>query len=402
MKPSNLAPGSLRALAALQLSLSLASCAAIPNPPLLSARQPAAGSLAPEPAPLEPSAPEWLARGRRAFEAGQLGEADSCLKSAVSRDPSLVEAHFLLGQIAERGLRFEAAVDHYRALLSLSPNHRIALRALGNLLLTRVNDFAAGAALFAKALESAPFDPEWLNAQALFSWHTGDLDGARASLYRLLSRHPDDAMAYETLTLIAIVQGERRLADLFSRRALELADGDAIAHHCRAMFLMSTLDPSDRTAAAAHLRRALQIDPTLPEAWFNLGNLALAHRDYALAHQAFSRVGDLDPDRPGLDLRLAWTFEGLRDEKGAPRLPEAVKHYERQLARSERDIEALLGLARLCEGPLKALDRALALYDRALAAPLQGSRREEVRQARDRLKQRIDLEAELGAAAAKE
>ena len=402
MMPSNLARIDVCALALAQLSLALAACAALHQRPEVSAPQPAVEVVAPEPTAADITAGEWLALGRSALEAGELHKATSCLDSAVSRDPRLIEAHFLLGQIAERGQRFEEAVGHYRALLAQAPNHRIALRALGNLLLTRTKDFSAGVKLFAQALEGAPFDPEWLNAQALFSWHAGDTEGARDCLRKLLSRHPSDATAYETLTLIAIAQGEHRLADLFSKRALELAPEDAIAHHGRALFLMSTLESGDRAGAAAHLRRALEIDPELTEAWFNLGNLALAHRDYALAHQAFERTRALDPDHPGLNLRLAWTFEGLRDERGAPRLSEAVEHYEQQLSRAAQDVEALIGLARLCEGPLKELDRALALYERALAALAPGAQQGEVRLARDRLQQRIDLEAELSASTKKD
>lgn len=403
MTPFQLTPGLGRRPSALALTLCLASCAA-PLPRPIDATPPVGGEELPEAAAeraaIEPSASEWLARGRSALDEGQLAEAGACLERAAAGDPDLLEAHFLLGQIAERGRRFEAALGHYRAIVERAPNHRLALRALGNLLLTKVRDFAAGAALFAEALESAPFDAEWLNAQALFLWRAGDADGARARLHKLLSRTPDDAVAHETLALIALAQGERRLAELFTQRALELAPGDAIAHHCRALFLMSAPDSADRDEAAAHLERAVEIDPGLAEAWFNLGSLALAHRDHARAIQAFEKVRALDPAHPGLLLRLAWTFEGLRGADGAPRIEEAAAHYEQLLANSPQEVEALLGLANLFEGPLKALDRALPLYERALAALEPGARQEAVRQARDRLKQRIDLEAELGRAAA--
>ena len=141
------------------------------------------------------------------------------------------------------------------------------------------------------------------------------------------------------------------------------------------------------------------LNPALSEAWFNLGNLALEHRDYARAHEAFEHVRRLNPDQPDLPLRLAWTFEGLRDESGKPRLRDAVAHYEAQLMASEKDVEALLGLARLFEGPLKEADRALALYERAIEALKPGRRQKEVIEARDRLKQRVALEAEVRAQA---
>ena len=336
---------------------SLASCASAPKPPATADLPPATIDDAPAPPPIEPTADEWLTRGKAALEAGDLEGAETSLGKAAAASPELVEARFWLGQTAEKSRRFDKASGHYQELLERAPTHRPTLRALGHLLLTRTKDFATGTAIFERALASAPFDPEWLNAKALFLWNKGNATAAEETLRKLLARHPNNATAYETLTLIALTSGKRRLADLFSQRALELAPEDADAHHCRALFLLSALDGKGRAEAAFHLREAVRLNPALSEAWFNLGNLALEHRDYARAHEAFEHVRRLNPDQPDLPLRLAWTFEGLRDESGKPRLRDAVAHYEAQLMASEKDVEALLGLARLFEGPLKEADR---------------------------------------------
>lgn len=378
---------------------SLVSCASAPKPPATADLPPATIDDAPAPPPIEPTADEWLTRGKAALEAGDLEGAETSLGKAAAASPELVEARFWLGQTAEKSRRFDKASGHYQELLERAPTHRPTLRALGHLLLTRTKDFATGTAIFERALASAPFDPEWLNAKALFLWNKGNATAAEETLRKLLARHPNNATAYETLTLIALTSGKRRLADLFSQRALELAPEDADAHHCRALFLLSALDGKGRAEAAFHLREAVRLNPALSEAWFNLGNLALEHRDYARAHEAFEHVRRLNPDQPDLPLRLAWTFEGLRDESGKPRLRDAVAHYEAQLMASEKDAEALLGLARLFEGPLKEADRALALYERAIEALKPGRRQKEVIEARDRLKQRVALEAEVRAQA---
>ena len=378
---------------------SLASCASAPKPPATADLPPATIDDAPAPPPIEPTADEWLTRGKAALEAGDLEGAETSLGKAATASPELVEARFWLGQTAEKSRRFDKASGHYQELLERAPTHRPTLRALGHLLLTRTKDFATGTAIFERALASAPFDPEWLNAKALFLWNKGNATAAEETLRKLLARHPNNATAYETLTLIALTSGKRRLADLFSQRALELAPEDADAHHSRALFLLSALDGKGRAEAAFHLREAVRLNPALSEAWFNLGNLALEHRDYARAHEAFEHVRRLNPDQPDLPLRLAWTFEGLRDESGKPRLRDAVAHYEAQLMASEKDVEALLGLARLFEGPLKEADRALALYERAIEALKPGRRQKEVIEARDRLKQRVALEAEVRAQA---
>ena len=367
---------------------SLASCASAPKPPATADLPPATIDDAPAPPPIEPTADEWLTRGKAALEAGDLEGAETSLGKAAAASPELVEARFWLGQTAEKSRRFDKASGHYQELLERAPTHRPTLRALGHLLLTRTKDFATGTAIFERALASAPFDPEWLNAKALFLWNKGNATAAEETLRKLLARHPNNATAYETLTLIAREQ-----------RALEHAPEDADAHHCRALFLLSALDGKGRAEAAFHLREAVRLNPALSEAWFNLGNLALEHRDYARAHEAFEHVRRLNPDQPDLPLRLAWTFEGLRDESGKPRLRDAVAHYEAQLMASEKDVEALLGLARLFEGPLKEADRALALYERAIEALKPGRRQKEVVEARDRLKQRVALEAEVRAQA---
>jgi tetratricopeptide (TPR) repeat protein len=298
------------------------------------------------------------------------------------------------GLSAETARRLNEATRHYEAALAREPNHRQALQRLGKLLLKKREGLARGIELSSIALKSAPFDPEWLNARALFLLRAGNVEAAKADLRQLLSRSPKDSAAYATLTRIALAQGERGLAELFSKRGLELAPNDAVAHLCRAL----AIDGSHPTSAARSLRRAIELDPTLTEAWFELGNLALEHRDYRQAHEAFERVQALDPDHLGLSLHLAWTFEGLRSEDGMPRLAEARALYERHLEQAPNDAEALLDLAKLFAGALKEPAKALPLYERALAAMQHGPRREAARQAFERVKQRVELGAEVEAA----
>ncbi len=105
---------------------------------------------------------------------------------------------------------------------------------------------------------------------ALQRFRAGDQSAAQALCERILAAAPDQP---QTLHLLANLSHARKRFDEALNlvdRALTRLPGDATFHMTRGIVLKAMGRPSD---AATAYRRALQLDPSLPGARLNLGNL---------------------------------------------------------------------------------------------------------------------------------
>jgi len=107
----------------------------------------------------------------------------------------------------------------------------------------------------------------------------------------------------------------------------------------------SALDLEDESpeAAEAAYRQALALDPTLVDAYVNLGRLAHGRGHSVLAASLYEKALRYSPEDPIIHFNLALAVE---DSRGPL---EAVPHYERALALDPDFADAHFNLAGLCE-----------------------------------------------------
>ena len=97
----------------------------------------------------------------------------------------------------------------------------------------------------------------------------------------------------------------------------------------------------DFAQAARWLKRALEVDPTLPEAWYEYGRAQLELGDAPAARKALERAVELEPSyKDRVLLPLAGALEATGDLKGA------AEYYRQARSRSQLEREGTLGWIR--------------------------------------------------------
>lgn len=126
----------------------------------------------------------------------------------------------------------------------------------------------------------------------------------------------------------AEVGGKTRASELRARREFEQA---------------LELEDDDPEAARAAYARALELDPTLVDAYVNLGRLAHVAGDAREAARLYHLALERTPDDPVVHFNLALALEDTRG--AAP----AASHYERAIELDPSFADAHFNLAGLCE-----------------------------------------------------
>ncbi len=220
---------------------------------------------------------------------GEDEKARELLERAVATDDTMVDAHQMLGTIALRRDRHEPAAEHFRAALRVDQEHRQSLFGLAAAYrgLGRLEDALAG---FERLRQLDPGD-----TRATL---------AAADVLERLDRR-SEAMA----VLEEAVGGDGPAAILLNK----LGELEALA--------------GDARSAAGRFERALEANPELVPARFNL----------AVLYEEAGRTG------------------------------EAVAHYERVVEQAPRHFQAQFNLGRLY-GQRGDLDRQQRLWEAALAS----------------------------------
>lgn len=181
------------------------------------------------------SALEHLAEGRTLLAAGRLNEAIAELSLAASLDPTLSEAHSLLGVAFERKGLPERARDSYERAVKVEPEDAQTLNNLGYSLYLNGN-YRAAVDRLKRASRLAPSDERILNNLALAQCRLGKYTDALKSFTRaggeymgrvntatMLERVGRDAEAIVQYEAARRIQPSssvvlRRLSDLYERQ----------------------------------------------------------------------------------------------------------------------------------------------------------------------------------------
>lgn len=254
---------------------------------------------------MTPEVPKcYVLKGRILIEKAQFEQAEQCLLTAESLDPTNIDAQYYLGVIAERQSQFAKALGRYNAAMQLDPTNAQYVIAASEMYI-QLGDIAKGESILREKAAEFTSNAGIRHALGQLEMLRSQFD--KASEYfteaRLLA--PDDLLVLEDLTraqmachkyaeaefnlgvLLKAPVNENR-ADLQILRVRCLAAMDRLAE---ARTLMGTVLAGDSHA-------------TDVSAWILYGNICARLEDPVRLRQAVQRIVSLAPDRPeGYTLR---------------------------------------------------------------------------------------------------
>lgn len=252
---------------------------------------------------------------------GRLDEAEAPLLQAIALVPRFYPALIGLAQIARRRGDHLRALEHFRAVLAIEPDHLWSIQDVATELL-----------------------------------ELGRLDEAEAAAREALARDPAFAPARFGLGQIARRRGDHAAAVEHFRAAVAADPRHLWALHGLGGELRD-LDRFDEAETA--LERALTIDPRFFPARIGLAQVARRRGDHAAALEQYRAVLEIEPGH-------LWSLEDAAIELHAlGRLEEAEAIHLAVIARDGGFAPAWYGLGRTLHRR-GDLDGALAAFDRTL------------------------------------
>ncbi|MDJ0837898.1 MAG: tetratricopeptide repeat protein [Acidobacteriota bacterium] len=263
--------------------------------------------------------------------------------------------------------KIEQAVNSFRFALQLEPNFVWACHSLGSIYIER-GHFTQALRYFGMATFINPQDPGNLFIPAEAYMDMGQYSLAAAELEKLLLLKPErriEAEVHNALGYIQIKEERPSRAMEHLQTAVELEPELSLAY-----FNLGQLAVQQQhlEVARKRFRRSLELDPQLSESWVELGFLELNNHNETEAEAHFTKALEVDPLEAQANLGLAKIYQGREDHEN--QLLQAKKAYECDPDHSE--ICNNLGIAHECCGELddaeEAYVRALELDDTNAAA----------------------------------
>ena len=273
---------------------------------------------------------ELIARADRRMADANYAAAVEGYDGVLARKPDHVTARYNRALALQRLGRSEEAAGAYRTVLEQNPGDMDAVLNLGAVLKAR-GQIDQAIALYQRALKQDPHNVSLLNNLSALLRSKGRHGLAIRVIRRLLMRDQDNIDAYKNLALIYYDQKKYKLTETILQNALKKArkagrqDADIYVN-----LGMVELARGENGKAMAAFKASLDIDPDHLAANYNIGSLALAHRDYQLAAKAYLVVARAYPEDPEIQASLGYAFQGLQEHARAAEHLEKAKRLKLQ------------------------------------------------------------------------
>jgi len=274
------------------------------------------------------------------YRSANYDKAVETLRS-LTHQQDRAEVDNLLGLAEEKRKRYAEAVEAFRKAAESEPgNEDYRFDYADSVLQYRTSKEAT--AVFVKAVRDFP--KSWKMRLGLGSSHylTGDYEAAAQHLLEAVRLNPDSKLAfyllgraYESASL-----AQAAIAEKF-RAYLERQPDDAWAycHYGTILYLRATSARQvDFTSAKLYLNKSLALDPTLAEAYLELGIIALAEGQTQESVQLLERAVQLKPELAGAHYRLGMAYQRLERAEKAKAEMDLFKTLKTE---RDRMIEAL-------------------------------------------------------------
>jgi tetratricopeptide (TPR) repeat protein len=278
--------------------------------------------------------------------AGQLGAANATFargdyKGAIAaydqilaREPDNDVATFNRAVALQKSGDLQGAKQVYHQLLKKNEDDADSTVNLGAIL-KEEGKIDEAIELYKKVLKKDEYNSKVLNNLAVLYRLKKQYPKAIESLKKLLMRDQRNVEAYKNLALVSYDQKKYRLAQTILGNAQKMAekagkkDPDILVN-----LGMIHIALGDNGKAMASFKEAVAIDPNHVVANYNIGSLALQHRDYVLAERSYQVVAKAWPENYQVQTALGYALQGEQ------KLDEAAKQLEKARTLKEKEATA--------------------------------------------------------------
>ncbi len=269
---------------------------------------------------------------------GQLSQAKQQVQTLLQQKDT-AELHNLLGEIEEKSGEFVDAANEYATAAHMDPSEQNLFDWGSEFLLHRTYEPAID--VFQQATQRYPNSPRLFTGLGMALYSRGKYDEAVKALLAAADLKPADPRPY--LFLSKAYESSPNQADDVTqrfRRFAELQPRNALAIYYYAMSLWKgkrAQDPGfDLSQVESLLQKAVTLDPTMPEAHAQLGNLYADQHDYAKSIPEYQRALELNANLPDAHYRLGQDYVHTGQKE---RAQEEFAVYQRLRAQHMADLD---------------------------------------------------------------
>jgi Flp pilus assembly protein TadD len=330
--------------------------------------------------------------GLSLYSSGNLEEAVSALQQSIDVAPEILKPHLILAAALERLQRKTDAKVQWQTALKIDPRSTVALDGFSKTLIDERN-YSNAIAL----LRDAPSDENLTIDLAEAYVQVKMFDQASKLLKDALVKNPRSARIANTLTAVYLKQLHNQDAERLARKTAELHPSDLesqrlylhalvltgnsavarpLAHKLLAqaphdfdfLYLSGVMeqDAGELEVAREHLQQAVDLDPNVSGARYNLG-VVLAHlKDAAGAKAQLQKALELGASEAEIHFQLAQVLRTLGENEQAA---EQLKLYQAGLQeRNRRSLAASKTAQGDKEIATGSAEKAAVFYREALEA----------------------------------
>ncbi len=295
------------------------------------------------------------------------------LKKALDVDESYFLAHFNLGVCYYQLGRFDESARSHKRATECNENYTFAYLALAEVYLAQY-DYRRAIEVARQAVELDPSEPRGYNLWGHGLSGQERYDEAIEKFQQVIELNPEAAYAYSNIANCYGRLDEPDNALEFYGKALEIEPDYALAYYRRASLYYFALNDAHKAAvdfakyiqyeegdpdgyiglarAYVELGRtddakeayetAIDLQPNLPHALYELANLCFDNEDYDRAEQLYLEALKVDPDIIGAYHNLGRIYAYVRGDQDT-----AASYFERALAVDRDHTPSLTELARV-------------------------------------------------------
>jgi tetratricopeptide (TPR) repeat protein len=269
---------------------------------------------------------------------GKLDDGRNLVQDLLKQKDT-AELHNVLGEIEERDGKFVPAENQYETAAHMDPSESNLFDWGSELLVHRTLDPAVN--VFQSAAKHYPNSPRLAIGLGMALYSRGNYDDAVKALLQAADLNPSDSRCYYFLSKAydsSPSQAENVIQHF--RHFAELQPQNARAHYYYAMSLWKGRRAQDSNFDVRQieslLKRSIALDPKLPEAHLQLGNLYSDQAKYADAIPQYQRALQENADLPDAHYRLGQAYVHT-DQK--VRAQEQLEIYQRLRAQHLAELD---------------------------------------------------------------